>query len=139
MTTLSRIPSFRAPFKKHTLLSGSLVALGLALLSFGCGGGGSTTPPPPPVVGVTIIPHTYANTTLDRAQNYFTGGVGIRTKSFFVDAAGIYLKYNELHSPYSLATDDPATGFKSVANGVSPVVNVDSKRVTVRVTGGLFF
>ena len=70
-------------------------------------------------------PYTY--TVRDRSQSYFTGGVGVRTKTFFVDAAGVYLTYKDQYSPYSLA------------NAPSPVVDVDQHRFTASITGGLIF
>jgi hypothetical protein len=77
----------------------------------------------------------YAGTSsLNRDQNYFTGGVGIRTKTFFVDVAGVYLKYQDRYSPYNLAS-----GTGSVTNGVSPGVIIDYNRFTASVTGGLLF
>lgn len=69
----------------------------------------------------------YASTSFDRAQNYFTGGVGLRSKSFFIDAAGVYLTSKELYSPYTLAS------------AASPSISIDNKRLTVTVTGGLSF
>lgn len=69
----------------------------------------------------------FAYTSPDRGQDYFTGGLGVRTKTFFVDAAGVYLKYNEQYSPYTLAS------------AASPAIDVNQHRLTVSLTGGLIF
>jgi len=77
----------------------------------------------------------YAGTSsFNRDQNYFTGGLGIRTKTFFVDVAGVYLKYQNRYSPYDLAS-----GPRSVTNGVSPVIANDYNRFTTSITGGVLF
>jgi hypothetical protein len=70
----------------------------------------------------------------NRDQNYFTGGLGIRSKSFFVDAAGVYLAYKDRYSPYTLAA-----GNGSATNGVAPVIATDYNRFTISLTGGLLF
>jgi hypothetical protein len=70
----------------------------------------------------------------NRDQNYFTGGLGIRSKSFFVDAAGVYLAYKDRYSPYTLAT-----GSGSATNGTAPIIATDYSRFTVSLTGGLLF
>ncbi len=78
-------------------------------------------------LGYARYGNPYAYTSPDRSQNYFTGGVGVRTKSFFVDAAGVYLTYKDQYSPYALASV-PA-----------PVIAIDQHRFTASVTGGLIF
>jgi hypothetical protein len=40
-------------------------------------------------VGYAHYGNPYSYTSPNRAQNYFTGGLGIRTKGFFVDVAGV--------------------------------------------------
>ncbi|RZL12163.1 MAG: hypothetical protein EOO62_11660 [Hymenobacter sp.] len=85
-------------------------------------------------LGYAHYGNPYASTTLDRAQQYFTGGLGIRVRNFFVDAAGVYLTYKEQYSPYSLAG-----GAGTVANGVAPVIDYTQKRFTASITGGLTF
>ncbi len=80
-----------------------------------------------------------ADRVVNRAQNYLTGGLGLRTKSFFLDVAGVYLTFQDRYSPYSLAKDNPATSFKSVTNGVAPVIALDQNRLTVSLTGGIIF
>jgi hypothetical protein len=78
-------------------------------------------------VGYAHYGNPYSYTSPNRAQNYFTGGLGIRTKGFFVDVAGVYLAYKDEYSPYSLA------------NSVSPAVDINQHRFTASITGGLTF
>ncbi len=78
-------------------------------------------------VGYAYYADPYVNSSYGRAQNYFTGGLGIRTKTFFVDLAGVYLDTKDQYQPYSLA---------SVA---SPVVNITNNRFTTSLTGGFIF
>ncbi len=84
-------------------------------------------------------PYASSLANTNRDQNYFTGGLGLRTGSFFLDAAGVYTTTQNQYSPYTLATDNPATKFVSVANGVAPVIATDYHRFTVSLTGGLIF
>lgn len=84
-------------------------------------------------------PYVSSPAGASRGQNYFTGGLGLRTGSFFLDAAGIYTTTQDQYTPYRLAADNPATGFVSVANGVSPVIATDYHRFTVSLTGGVIF
>ena len=81
--------------------------------------------------------NSLANT--NRTQNYFTGGLGLRTGSFFLDVAGVYTYTQNQYSPYTLAADNPATKFVSIAKGVAPVIATDYHRFTVSLTGGLIF
>ncbi len=77
----------------------------------------------------------YAGTSsYNRDQNYFTGGVGIRGKAYFVDAAGVYLTYKDRYTPYTLAS-----GPGTATNGTSPVIATDYNRFTASLTGGLIF
>ena len=77
----------------------------------------------------------YAGTSpYNRDQNYFTGGLGIRTKTFFVDVAGVYFAYKDRYSPYNLAG-----GPGSATNGVAPIIATDYHRFTTSLTGGLLF
>ncbi|TGE26508.1 OmpP1/FadL family transporter [Hymenobacter metallicola] len=68
----------------------------------------------------------YKNSTFDRTQNFFTGGVGIRQNNFFVDVAGVYHTSKRFYSPYTL-------------NENTPVVSVDANRYTTTVTAGWTF
>ena len=76
----------------------------------------------------------YAGQLVDRAQNYYTGGLGIRVRNFFVDATGVYLRYRDQYSPYTLAS-----GPGTVANGVSPIIGYTQNRFTASLTGGITF
>ena len=78
-------------------------------------------------LGYAYYADPYTNTPINRAQNYFTGGLGVRTKSFFVDAAYVYMTTKDLYSPYSLLGDG------------APQVSLNNNRSTVSVTGGLLF
>lgn len=70
----------------------------------------------------------YKQNDFDRTQNYFTGGVGIRQQSFFLDLAGVYGTNKRFYSPYQL--DNPQD---------TPVVSVDGSRFTTTVTAGFIF
>ena len=70
----------------------------------------------------------YKQNDFDRTQNYFTGGVGLRQKNFFLDAAGVYGTNKRFYSPYTL-NDASAT----------PVVNVEGSRYTTTITAGFLF
>ncbi|MGI4867030.1 MAG: hypothetical protein ACRYFZ_24145 [Janthinobacterium lividum] len=61
------------------------------------------------------------------AQNYYTGGLGLRQGNFFVDVAGVYTRYNTYYSPYA------------ILDGTQPVVQVQNSRFTTTVTAGLTF
>jgi hypothetical protein len=77
----------------------------------------------------------YAGTSsFNRDQNYYTAGLGIRSKGYFVDLAGVYMRYEDRYAPYALAN-----GPNSVTGGVSPLIANTYNRVTVSLTGGLLF
>jgi len=77
--------------------------------------------------GYAYYSDPYKSSISPRNQNYYSAGAGIRTKSYFVDVAGVYLDTKEQYQPYSLAYVAP------------PTVNLTQNRVTVSVTGGLLF
>ncbi|QKG54394.1 OmpP1/FadL family transporter [Hymenobacter sp. BRD67] len=83
----------------------------------------------------------YAGTaSYNRDQNYFTGGLGIRSKSFFVDVAGVYLAYKDRYSPYTLVSNEVVQPTPAPATPVvraAPVIASDYSRFTVSVTGAL--
>ncbi|GAB3635539.1 outer membrane protein transport protein [Hymenobacter arcticus] len=86
-------------------------------------------------VGYARYGSPYAGTSgFNRDQNYYTGGLGIRTSKYFVDVAGVYLKYQNRYSPYDLAS-----GAGSITNGVSPTIATNYNRFTASITGGLLF
>jgi hypothetical protein len=77
--------------------------------------------------GFAYYASPYKNDTFDRNQKYYSAGAGVRTKSFFLDVAGIYLTGKDLYQPYSLAYTTP------------PTVSMTNNRFTASVTGGLLF
>ena len=78
-------------------------------------------------LGFAYYADPYQGSTYNRAQNYYTAGVGLRTKQFFVDVAGVYLDAKDQYQPYSLATQQ------------SPTDNITTNRFTASLTGGLIF
>ncbi|TFZ67070.1 hypothetical protein E4631_08960 [Hymenobacter sp. UV11] len=77
--------------------------------------------------GYAYYADPYKSSDFSRNQQYYTLGAGIRTKTFFVDVAGVYLNNKDQYQPYSLAY---------VA---SPTVNQTINRFTASLTGGLIF
>ncbi|NML66006.1 hypothetical protein HHL22_12405 [Hymenobacter sp. RP-2-7] len=79
-------------------------------------------------LGYARYGNPYAGGTLDRGQNYFTGGLGFRTKSFFLDAAEVYLgSSKDQYAPYSLYS------------AASPIASINANRATTTVTAGFLF
>lgn len=72
-------------------------------------------------------PYKYNDDNFNRNQSYYSVGAGVRTSSFFVDLAGVYLNGREQYQPYSLAYVAP------------PAVNITNNRFTASLTGGLLF
>jgi hypothetical protein len=72
-------------------------------------------------------PYKNNDSDFSRSQNYFSLGAGVRTKSFFLDLAGVYLTGKDQYQPYSLAYVAP------------PTVNLTTNRFTTSLTGGLLF
>ncbi|QNH62129.1 OmpP1/FadL family transporter [Hymenobacter sediminicola] len=70
----------------------------------------------------------YKQNDFDRTQNYFTGGVGLRQKNFFLDAAAVYGTSKRFYSPYTLSEA-----------GAAPVVSIDDNKYTTTVTAGFLF
>ena len=68
-----------------------------------------------------------ADTNGERAQNFYTAGLGLRQGNFFVDVASVYTTFDQLYSPYTLG------------NGQQPVVKVNNNRFTTNLTAGLTF
>ena len=66
-----------------------------------------------------------ADASNERAQNFYTGGVGIRQGNFFIDAAAVYTTFNQSYTPYSL--------------DVSPSIRVNNNRYTTSLTAGITF
>jgi len=79
-------------------------------------------------LGYARYGNPYSVGSLDRAQNYITGGLGFRTKSFFLDAAEVYLaNTKDQYAPYTLNAT------------ASPVASISANRATTTVTAGFLF
>ena len=70
----------------------------------------------------------YQNSSRDRTRNYFTGGLGLRQKSFYLDLAGVYATTKQYYSPYVMP--NPAD---------TPEVAIDVNRFTTTITAGFLF
>lgn len=70
----------------------------------------------------------YKDSSRDRTQNYYTGGVGLRQKNFYLDLAGVYGTTKRYYNPYVMP--NPAD---------TPEVVVDANRFTTTVTAGFLF
>jgi hypothetical protein len=62
-----------------------------------------------------------------QGQNFYTGGVGIRQGSFFIDAAAAYTTFDQYYAPYT------------ISNQLEPVVQVNNTRFTTTLTAGITF
>ncbi|UOG74696.1 hypothetical protein MTX78_21580 [Hymenobacter tibetensis] len=71
----------------------------------------------------------YKDSSRDRTQNYYTGGVGLRQNNFYLDLAGVYGTSNRFYNPYILPNDPQNT----------PEVVVDATRFTTTITAGFLF
>ena len=69
----------------------------------------------------------YKVNDFDRTQNHFTGGLGLRQNSFFLDLAGVYSTSNLYYNPYTLN------------GGAEPVIAVNRNRFTTSATIGFTF
>ncbi|WP_035566576.1 OmpP1/FadL family transporter [Hymenobacter sp. IS2118] len=67
------------------------------------------------------------NAGIDRAQNFYTGGLGIRQGNFFLDFVAVYTTFNQAYTPYSLG------------NNLQPYIKANNNRFTTSVTAGLTF
>lgn len=91
-------------------------------------------------VGYARYGSPYAGSaSYNRDQNYYTAGLGMRTKSFFVDAAGVYLAYKDRYSPYTLASNEVGNKPADYVPRASPVIAISQDRFTFSLTGGLIF
>jgi hypothetical protein len=70
----------------------------------------------------------YKDSSRDRTQNYYTGGLGLRQKNFYLDLAGVYGSTKRYYNPYVMP--NPAD---------TPEVVVDSNRFTTTLTAGFLF
>ena len=64
---------------------------------------------------------------LDRSQQFYTAGLGLRQNNFFLDVAGVYTAYKQLYASYALVS------------GQEPQVNIANTRYTTTVTAGFTF
>ncbi|WP_055562366.1 hypothetical protein [Hymenobacter sp. AT01-02] len=69
----------------------------------------------------------FKTSTFNRAQNYFTGGLGLYQRNVYIDLAGVY------------NTDDSYTSAYTLASGLQPVIGVKTNRFTTSVTVGVNF
>ncbi|MBK0404198.1 hypothetical protein I5M27_14475 [Adhaeribacter sp. BT258] len=67
------------------------------------------------------------DSNLDRARKYFTGGIGLKEKNYFLDAAYVFGKWNSYYSPYILNDNS------------QPVVTTENKNTSFVITGGFNF
>ena len=72
-----------------------------------------------------------ADTNNERAQNFYTAGLGLRQGSFFLDAAGVYSTFDQSYNPYHVSN---ATGAD-----IAPLIKTNASRYTTTVTAGLVF
>ena len=71
----------------------------------------------------------YKTNDFDRSQSYYTAGLGLRQRGFFLDVAGVYNTSNRYYSPYTLVNRSQP----------EPVISVDANRFTASVTAGVTF
>ena len=72
-----------------------------------------------------------ADTNGERAQNFYTAGLGLRQRNFFLDAAGVYSTFNQSYTPYRVYD---ARGVDS-----APLIKTDASRYTTTITAGIIF
>ncbi|SNC77204.1 hypothetical protein SAMN06265337_3786 [Hymenobacter gelipurpurascens] len=71
----------------------------------------------------------YKNSSrLDRSQNFYSAGLGLRQQNFFLDVAGVYSSSEQAYTPYTLANPQK-----------TPVVDVTDKRFSTTLTAGFLF
>jgi hypothetical protein len=66
------------------------------------------------------------DTNGERAQNFYTGGLGLRQGNFFLDVASVYTSFDQTYTPYNLG-------------GLEPLIKVNNSRFTTSVTAGITF
>ena len=67
----------------------------------------------------------------ERAQNFYTAGLGPRQSNFFLDAAGVYSTYSQSYSPYHV--------YDSKGFDIAPFIKTNASRYTTTITAGLIF
>ena len=76
------------------------------------------------------------NSALNRTQNYFTAGLGVRTKCYFLDLASVYLSARDQYQSYTLASAEVAM---PAVTRQAPTVNITNNRFTASLTLGVAF
>ncbi|MCC3155946.1 hypothetical protein LJ737_01765 [Hymenobacter sp. 15J16-1T3B] len=69
----------------------------------------------------------FKDSSFDRSQEYYTGGLGIRQGNVTADLAGVYTTFNRVYSPYTLV------------DGSQPQVQMNANRFTTTFTLGFQF
>lgn len=72
-----------------------------------------------------------ADANNERAQNFYTAGLGLRQGSFFLDAAGVYTTFDQNYTPYHVSTTSGAD--------IGPLVKTNANRYTTTITAGIIF
>ena len=72
-----------------------------------------------------------ADTNNERAQNFYTAGLGLRQGNFFLDGAGVYTTFNQGYTPYQVLDSKGAE--------TAPLIKTNVSRYTTTVTAGLLF
>ena len=67
----------------------------------------------------------------ERAQNFYTAGLGLRQGSFFIDAAGVYSTFDQSYTPYHV--------YDGKGIDIAPLIKTNASRYTTTVTAGLIF
>ena len=71
-----------------------------------------------------------ADANNERAQNFYTAGLGLRQSNFFLDAAVVYTTFGQSYNPYHIYT---------TAGDIAPLIKTNATRYTTSVTAGLVF
>jgi hypothetical protein len=76
--------------------------------------------------GVAYLSNPYSSNidNLDRSRLQFSGGVGFRNESFFIDLASTYMAYKEAYSPYKLQDASRYATAEIKNAGLNTVVSV---------------
>jgi len=77
--------------------------------------------------GAAIFGDPYQNSNYNRQRTYFTGGVGIKQQSYFIDLALVNSRYNSVYSPYTIEDQS------------QPIVTTKNRDNNVMLTFGLNF
>ena len=72
-----------------------------------------------------------ADTNNERAQNFYTAGLGLRQGNFFLDAAAVYSTFDQSYNPYHV--------YNTAGADIAPLIKTNATRYTTTVTAGLVF